>query len=381
MTESSKRAWATIDLAALENNLSVVSAHCPNCKIIPVIKANGYGHGMEQIAKALAKSTTNLSAFAIATLDEALQLRSLGINMPLLLLSGFGSKEELDLCFQHDIEPVLHSEQQLQQLEKRLQQEPHAAARRFWLKFNSGMNRLGLTAAQIIQAYKTLSSYPEIELVLMSHLACADDPENLSASDYTRHQLAQFDELREQLVANHSAPLSASFAASAGILDLPASHQQIVRPGIMLYGASPFLNRSSEEVGLLPVMTLHSRLIAINEIEAGASIGYGATYTCERDTRLGVLAIGYADGYPRSAASGTPVLMKTASGDKMTRLIGRVSMDMITIDLTDLSDAQLGDEAVLWGKGLPAEEVAKHAGTISYELFCKVTARVAFEYN
>lgn len=380
MTESSKRAWATIDLAALGKNLSVVSDHCPESKIIPVIKANAYGHGLEQIAKALAESPTELSAFAVATIDEALQLRSLGYNRPVLLLSGFGNEQEMELCFEKGVEPVLHTPQQLLLLEDYLQKKATSGIGRLWLKLNTGMNRLGLPAREVIEACKKLRKYPEIEVVLMSHLACADDIENIAAIDFTRQQLMQFDGAREQLSSSGSATLGASLAASAGILSLPASHHQFVRPGIMLYGASPFLNRSAEDIGLSPVMTLHSRLIAINEARAGDSIGYGATYTCERDTRIGVLAIGYGDGYPRSAVNGTPVLIKAASGDRKASLIGRVSMDMITVDLTGMDDVKLGDEAVLWGKGLPADEVAKNAATISYELFCKVTGRVDFEY-
>jgi alanine racemase len=170
-------------------------------------------------------------------------------------------------------------------------------------------------------------------------------------------------------------------AASAGILGLPATHYDIVRPGIMLYGASPLTTATGEELGLLPVMTLYSRLIAINAVAAGASIGYGATYTCDRDTRVGVVAIGYADGYPRSAINGTAVLIQTQAGSVRTRLIGQVSMDMITVDISGVDSVQLGDEVVLWGVGLCADEVAKQAQTISYELFCKLTARVDFEYD
>lgn len=380
MTESSTRAWATIDLAALVKNLATVSTHCPDCEIIPVIKANAYGHGMEQTAKALAESLIELAGFAVATIDEALELRDLDYKLPLLLLPGFANHQQMELCFIHGIEPVVHTLQQLEQLEDYFQQEEQGGGGRIWLKFNTGMNRLGLPAPEVIRAYERLQKYPQTEVVLMSHLAWADDPEDPTATEFTQQQLDRFHQVRQQLAGPDSTPPDASFAASAGILTLPESHYQIVRPGIMLYGGSPFLKLSSEELGLLPVMTLRSRLIAINEVEAGASIGYGATYTCERDTRIGVLAVGYGDGYPRSAANGTPVLIETASGSHRTSLIGRVSMDMITIDLTDIADAQLGDEAVLWGQGLAAEEVAECAGTVSYELFCKVTERTRFEY-
>ena len=317
MTESSKRAWATIDLSALQKNLSVVSARCPESRIIPVIKANAYGHGLEQVAKALVESPTDVSAFAVATMDEALQLRNLGFNTAVMLLPGFGNKEEMELCFKQAIEPVVHSEQQLEQLgdylDKKECKTKHKNPGRIWLKFNSGMNRLGLSAQGVISGYKLLYKHPATEVVLMSHLACADDLQDQSAIDFTQQQLVHFDALREQLIEIGAEPLDASLAASAGILNLPASHYQFVRPGILLYGGSAFLNRSSEELGLLPVMTLSTRLIAINEVKAGASIGYGAAYTCERDTRVGVLAIGYGDGYPRSAVNGTPVLFASSN--------------------------------------------------------------------
>jgi alanine racemase len=380
MTESSKRAWATIDLRALKKNLSRVSVYCPESKIIPVIKANAYGHGLEQVATTLVESHTNIAALAVATIDEASQLTALKLKTPVLLLPGFSNRQEMALCFKHAIEPVLHCTQQLELLNDYQPTEAGTGVARIWLKLNSGMNRLGLSPEQAVVAYSALHKLPETEVVLMSHLACSDDPQEQLSVDFTRQQQAQFEAVRETLSRISTEPLGASLVASAGIVNLPASHYQFVRPGIMLYGGSPLLNQSSEEIGLLPVMTLSARLIVINEVKAGASIGYGATYQCEHDTRVGVVAIGYGDGYPRSAVNGTPVLIKTVSGEHRTTLIGRVSMDMITVDLTGMDDVQPGDEVVLWGKGLPADEVAKSAGTISYELFCKVTNRVVFEY-
>ncbi len=381
MIDYSNRAWATIDLHALKKNLSQVSVHCPESQIVAVIKANAYGHGVEQVAQVLTAGHTKLAAFAVASLGEAMQLKTLGITNPVLLLSGFCNREEMDFCLNHDIEPVVHSLYQFEELDRYLQKAVLSGVGRVWVKFNSGMNRLGLSAEETLQVYGDLHKHPETEVVLMSHLASADDPENQSANELTRRQIAEFDSLREKLANSSQGPVNASLAASAGILALPQTHHQFVRPGFMLYGGSPFANRSSEEIGLLPVMTLSSRIIAINEVRAGATIGYGATHSCQQDTRVGVVSIGYADGYPRSAQNGTPVLVKSGSGSRRTGLLGRVSMDMISIDLTGLNDVQVGDEVVLWGKGLPADEVASYANTISYELFCKVTKRVSFIYT
>ncbi len=381
MTDSSTRAWARIDLNALKKNLFQVTAHCPQSKIVPVIKANAYGHGLEQIALALNAAHSKLAAFAVASLDEAMQLRALGISTPILLLSGFRNREELDLCLSHGIETVVHSHYQFEELDRFLRKQVLTRVGRIWLKFNSGMNRLGLAREQCLRVYRDLHRHPEIEVVFMSHLASADEPEHESARDFTQRQIAEFDSLRERLSSSGAGLVNSSLAASAAILELPQTHHQFVRPGFMLYGGSPFSNRTSEQIGLLPVMTLSSRILALNEVEAGGTIGYGATHTCQHDTRVGVVAIGYADGYPRSAKKGTPVLVKPASGARRTSLLGRVSMDMITIDLTDMDDVHVGDEVVLWGDGLPADEVARYADTISYELFCKVTKRVSFIYN
>ncbi len=388
MTDSATRARATIDLKALKKNLSLVIAHCPESKIIAAIKANAYGHGMEQIALVLNAAHSKLAAFAVASLDEAMQLRALGISTPILLLSGFRNREEMVLCLNHGIETVIHSHYQFEELDRLLrgrlpQKEVCAVLRggRIWLKFNSGMNRLGLSREECLRVYGELHRHPETDLVLMSHLASADDPENESARAFTQRQITEFDSLREQLANSSQGLINASLAASAAILNLPRTHHQFVRPGLMLYGGSPFRNRSSEQIGLLPVMTLSARILALNDVEAGGAIGYGATHTCQQAARVGVVAIGYGDGYPRSAKNGTPVLVKSASGARRTSLLGRVSMDMITIDLTGMDDVQVGDEVVLWGDGLPADEVARCAETISYELFCKVTKRVGFVYN
>ena len=380
MTKPTKRAWTIINLNALRKNLALVRALCPESRIIPVIKSNAYGHGMEQAARALKDTDTRIATFAVATLEEALELKGLNFDVPILLLNGFVSAEELALCMENEIEPVIHSTYQVELLEEQWDLELSTNKRRLWLKHNSGMNRLGMTTESCLKAYARLHKYPGTEFVLMSHLACAGDIENPDSQEVTTRQMDQFKQAYKSLIEAERVDLPRSIAASAGILTLPDTHLDYVRPGVMLYGSSPLAGSTGEEIGLQPVMTLSSRLIAINKVSAGEFIGYNASYVCDRDTLVGVVSIGYGDGYPRSAANGTPVLVKTQSGINRTRLIGRVSMDTITVDLTEIPDACINNEVILWGDDLCADEVAHAAGTIAYELFCKVTQRVTFEY-
>ena len=380
MTKSTKRAWTIINLNALRKNLALVRTLCPESRIIPVIKSNAYGHGMEQAARALKDTDTRIATFAVATLEEALELKGLNLDVPILLLSGFVSAEELALCMENEIEPVIHSTYQVELLEKQWDLELPTNKRRLWLEHNSVMNRLGMTTESCLKAYAKLHEYPGTEFVLMSHLACDGDMEIPDSQEITARQMDQFEQTYKSLIEAERVDLPRSIAASAGILTLPDTHLDYVRPGVMLYGSSPLAGSTGEEIGLQPVMTLSSRLIAINQVSAGEFIGYNASYVCDRDTLVGVVSIGYGDGYPRSAANGTPVLVKTQSGINRTRLIGRVSMDTITVDLTEIPDACINNEVILWGDDLCADEVAHAAGTIAYELFCKVTQRVTFEY-
>lgn len=379
--EPTKRAWATIDSGALKKNLGQVRALCPESRIIPVIKSNAYGHGMAEMAKALAGEHSLASAFAVATLDEALRLKQLDLGLPIVVLGGFINAEELRICLEQEFEPVVHSRFQVELLEAQFSKEIFGDKRKLWLKQNTGMNRLGMEAKTLEQAYLNLHKYPGTEFVLMSHLAWADATESGEAKQFTQAQLELFDKTRKRISVARKEKVPCSFAASAGIYTQPTSHYQYVRPGIMMYGSSPLSEQTGEELGLHPVMTLSARLMAINEVKAGDSIGYGATYTCEEDTRVGVVSIGYGDGYPRAAINGTPVVVRTENGPVRTRLIGRVSMDMITIDLSDVPDASINDEIVLWGEDLCADEVARCAGTIAYELFCQVTPRVQRFYK
>ena len=380
MTEPTKRAWATIDLEALCKNLALVGTHCPESKIFPVIKSNAYGHGMEQVARAISTSQTEVSGFAVATLQEAVELHELGYGRPILLLNGFINETELRLCLDKSIEPVVHANYQLEIANKVLSDDVFSGTHKFWVKMNSGMNRLGMAGEEARQGFLQLHTYPNTELVLMSHLAFADDMDNPASRAFTDKQMKGFLGLRKQLQKDCDETVETSMAASAGILSLPETHLNYVRPGVMLYGSSPLAKMTGGEVGLHPVMTLSSRLISISNVPAGGSIGYNATYVCEKDTRVGTVSIGYGDGYPRSAVNGTPVLVKTQTRTLRTQLIGRVSMDMITIDLSGIEDAQIDDEVILWGAGLSSDEVSKYANTISYELFCKITQRVHYVY-
>jgi alanine racemase len=277
------------------------------------------------------------------------------------LLPGFVDTAELDECRRLGIDPVIHSPYQL----ALMLANPNGITR-VWLKANTGMNRLGLNAEAWHEALTALSAVPNLAIVAMSHLACADELD----SPVTLKQKSQFD----SLLADTGA-IRKTLAASGGILAWPQTHYDIVRPGIMLYGSSPFADRSAQSLGLLPVMTLKSRLIAINTLNAGDAVGYGGTFVADRPMRIGVVSIGYGDGYPRKAPTDTPVLVETPAGMQRTTLKGRVSMDMITIDVTDLQ-VEVGASVVLWGDGLPADEIAQHCATIAYELFCQVTARV-----
>lgn len=372
------RAWASIDLGALNFNLARVRELCPTANITPVIKSNGYGHGMAQTAESLAASNTQFDSFVVATLEEALALDELRLGKAIVLLAGFVDEKELRLCLNKNIQPVIHSAYQAELAAALLSSEYQECTKKFWVEFNSGMNRLGQRQQESISTYRKLAAFPNTELVFMSHLAFADDMSLPASHDFTQQQIFQFAEAKGFLLKDFP-QLETSLAASAGILTLPATHHDTVRPGVMLYGSSPLARENGLDVGLKPVMTLSSRLIAINEVKAGETLGYGASYTCPKDTRIGVVSVGYGDGYPRSASSDTPVIVKTVAGDFRSHVAGRVSMDMITIDLRD-SDAQINDEVVLWGQGLCADDVAKSVGTIAYELFCKVTNRVKYHY-
>lgn len=346
---------ARIDLSALTFNLSRVRHAASHSRVMAVIKADGYGHGMSEVAAAL----QDADAFAVASLEEGLLLREAGIEKPVLLLEGVFSAAELTAVVQHRFELVVHHALQLDWLETL----DSSARLTVWLKVDTGMNRLGFPADDALAAWDRLAAMPQVATVQwMSHFACADEPEHPAN--------AQQESLFRELCAQREAPRS--LANSAALLTRPSSHMEWVRPGIMLYGASPMAAGYACPVELRPVMTLASELIAVHYCRKGDAVGYGQAWVCPEDMPVGVVAAGYGDGYPRHAPSGTPVRV---NGEGV-ELIGRVSMDMLCVDLRTQPQARVGDPVVLWGEGLPVESVAGAAGTISYALLCGVTPRV-----
>lgn len=348
---------AQIDLQAFQANLQTVRRHAPQSRILAVVKADGYGHGLLRVARALRAA----DAFGVAAIEEALDLRAAGIEHPIVLLEGFFEVNELAEIAARDLHIVVHHEWQLAALESARLPGSLTAI----LKINSGMHRLGFAPGEAVTAYERLAACPAVgEIQLMTHLACAEERDNPVT-------LAQIDSFA---AATAGLTGACSMANSAAVLQWPASHGDWVRPGIMLYGVSPFADSVGEEEGLKPVMTLKSRLISVRQCRRGDAIGYGGVWRCPEDMPLGVVAAGYGDGYPRSVPNGTPVLVN----GRRVPLVGRVSMDMICVDLRSQPGAAVGDEVVLWGTGLPVEEVARSAGTIGYELLCGVTRRVRF---
>lgn len=349
-----------INLAALHHNVRVVRGLAPYSRIMAMVKADAYGHGALTIAKALSE----VDGFGVASVAEALTLREAGITQAIAVMQGVSDGDEMFLAVRRGLQIVVHHQEQIPIIEGCRLTGPIDV----WLKVDTGMHRLGIRPEQARQAYQRLANASVVRSVgLMTHFASADE----LGSQQTQHQIEIFRSLQHDLAQHDTHVISDSLANSAGVLAWPAAHGAWVRPGIMLYGSSPLPDRSAKDLGLRPVMTLTSRLIAINPIHKGESVGYGGTWTADHDTRIGVVAIGYGDGYPRHAKSGTPVLIN----GELVPLVGRVSMDMITVDLGEVP-AQIGHTVVLWGEGLSADTVARCSGTISYELFCKITNRV-----
>ena len=344
-------AQALIDLAALRHNYQL-ARECSGGKALAVVKADAYGHGAVPCAQAL---QAEADGFAVACIEEALELRAAGITQPILLLEGFFEASELALIDQHQLWCVVHSLWQLDAIEQARLSRPL----RVWLKLDSGMHRVGLFPEQYQAAYQRLQASGKVDkIVLMSHFARADELDCAR----TEEQLAVFNAAREGLQAE------VSLRNSPAILGWPQVPSDWVRPGIMLYGATPFEQTQALAAQLKPVMTLQSKIISVRELPTGEPVGYAARFVAERPTRVGVVAMGYADGYPRHAPTGTPV----AVDGQLTRIIGRVSMDMLTVDLTDLPHAGLGSRVELWGAQVLASDVATQAQTIPYQIFCNL---------
>jgi alanine racemase len=344
---------ARINLSALRHNYWVAKRVAKRSRVLAVVKANAYGHGVERVGRALGE----VDGYALVEIENAVALRERQSAVPILLIEGFFEPRDLEAIAASHLATVVHNDEQLRMLEL-------AKPTRMldvWLKINTGMNRLGFPAASVRGALeRLLKSGAARSITLMTHFATADGPLGI------KEAMQRFEE------ATRGLNFPRSLANSAAIFAHPDSHADSVRLGISLYGATPFADRPAASLGLKPAMTLASQLIAIQQLAPGDGVGYGLDFRTERPMRIGVVACGYADGYPRSAPSGTPIIVHGVR----TRLVGRVSMDLITVDLGGVPEARVGSEVVLWGEGLPVDEVAQRAGTIGYELLCAVAPRV-----
>ncbi|MCG9712492.1 alanine racemase [Shewanella insulae] len=348
---------AEISGDALKANLQRLRQLAPQSKVMAVVKANGYGHGLLNVAHCLASA----DGFGLARLEEALELRAGGVTAKLLLLEGFFRPSDVATLVEHDIDTVVHHESQLEMLEAATLAKPVTV----WMKIDTGMHRLGFTLDQFETVYQRLQACPNVAkpINLMTHFACADEPNNPATAEQAR----RFEQMTADL------PGDRTLANSAATLYWQATQADWIRPGIALYGVSPVVGDLGRNHGLEPAMELVSQLIAVRDHKAGDPVGYGSYWQAKQDTKLGVVAIGYGDGYPRNAPEGTPVWVN----GRLVPVVGRVSMDMLTVDLGLDATDKVGDTAVLWGKELPVEEVAEHIGTIAYELVTKLTPRVA----
>jgi alanine racemase len=346
---------ASVSLSALRHNYGIARRAAPGSKVFAVVKANAYGHGIERVARALPAA----DGFATLELDGAMALRERSPGTPVLLLEGFFEPSELKAIAAAGLSTVVHCEEQLRMLET-----GHLAqALNVWLKLNTGMNRLGFAPAAAPRLLERLaSSGAAAQVTLMTHFATSDGPEGVAEA------MCRFDSATQGLEGLRS------LANSAAIFAHPGSHRDIVRLGIGLYGATPFAEKSAAALGLQAAMTLATRIIAVQELKPGDTVGYGGGFRAKRAMRIGVVACGYADGYPRHAHAGTPVLVEGVR----VRIAGRVSMDMITVDLGPVPQAGVGSPVILWGEGLPVDEVAMESGTVGYELLCAVAPRVPF---
>ena len=352
-----RTATAAIDTQALQHNLQRVKQLAPRSRIMAVIKADAYGHGLLNAARALDQA----DGFAVASLNEAAALRQAGVTLPICVFQGFLNAEQLKQMAALELQPVIHQHWQIDMLEAVSLDRPLNA----WLKVDTGMGRLGLPPDQADACWQRLRQCSRIgRLGLMSHFANADVP----GHDSNRQQIERFNALARHLDAHNG--LGTSLSNSAGLTAFAEAQGDWVRPGIMLYGSSPILDTSAADLDLRPVMQLTSKLIAINHRRKGDVIGYGSQWQCPEDMPVGVVAIGYGDGYPRHARMGTPVWLR----GQRAPLVGRVSMDLLTLDLRSVEQPECGDEVVLWGRELSVDVIAEHAQTIAYELLCKMAS-------
>ena len=366
MTTPHWRARARIDGRALRHNLGRARQLAPGCRVMAVVKSNAYGHGLTEVARALAG---RVDAFAVATLQEGIDCRAAAPAASVTILSGLQRPEDLTVCAQQRLHPVLHDEQHLQWVERH---RAEMKALNPWLKIDTGMHRLGIAPAQLSDAIARLQRCGVKRMRLMSHLANADDV----GDAYTDMQLQRFKRATDELNA------ARSLANSAAVMKWPRTHFDWVRPGIMLYGGSPLLGVHGPALDLQPVMRLEAKLISVKRIRQGDTVGYGGDFTAPKAMRIGIVGFGYGDGYPRSVdrgdhgnhSNGGPAVLIDG---KRAPLLGRVSMDMLTVDVSACDDARIGSTVTLWGDGLSVDEVATWNGGSAYELLCKISERVA----
>lgn len=350
-----------IDATALLHNLNQVRLSAPNSKIIAMVKANAYGCGIPEVVSVL---DGRVYAFGVACLEEAMAIRAIGVRSDCVLFQGVFSSDELQLVAAQQFQLVIHQPHQLQWLLS----IPLENKIKVWVKINTGMHRLGFSPEDSYEVINAIANCPwvEEEIGLMTHLASADEPDHPT----NQNQLRLFREM-----ALPPRRFIKSIGNSAAILALPDSHADVVRPGIMLYGVSPFANQCGQELGILPVMRFVSAISAIHYYPGQARIGYGGTWQTSRPSIIGIVAAGYGDGYPRHIAQNTPVWIN----GQFAPIVGRVSMDMLTVDLTDCPDVKMGDPVELWGQYIPVEKIALSAGTIAYELLCQFSPRVRLD--
>jgi alanine racemase len=350
---------AIIDVAAMQHNLAVARSHAPQSKVWAIVKANAYGHGLVPAIEAFADA----DGLGLIEPDGAVRLRELGWSKPVLLLEGFFDAADVAMLEQYNIQTAVHCNEQIALLEAAKPQKKIDVH----LKMNTGMNRLGFMPDAFRAAYARLQAVPHVRIVgMMTHFANGEHLDHAVVS--VTEQIKRFKQATDGLAGVHS------LCNSAGDLVHSEAAADWVRPGIMLYGGTPG-GKTAEEYGLRPAMTLASEIIGIQDIRAGDAVGYGSRFVASHAMKIGVVACGYADGYPRHAPTGTPVLVNGVR----TRTVGQVSMDMIAVDLSAIPDAKVGSEVILWGKGLPIDDVANSAGTIGYELMCAVAQRVRIE--
>lgn len=348
--------YVEIDLNALRHNLAQVRRYAPHSKVLAMIKANAYGHGQTACAMAL----KDADGFGVARIDEAIALRQAQITQRILLMGGVTSAEELEIAQAYNLEFIVHDKQQIDLLNAYRGEHQFS----IWMKIDTGMRRLGFHPTEAEQAYQILKHHPHVKqpFVVMTHLIAPEKCEQT----FTQEQYDLFQQITEKW------PEEKSIAKSAGIMAWPKTQVDWVRPGIMLYGISPFIDKCGQDLGLKPVMSLKTQIIRINPCKQGDNLGYGGHWRCPRDMRIGIIAIGYADGYPRHIQDYGPVLV---NGHRCG-VVGRVAMDLMMVDLTHAPNAAVGDTVTLWGAGLPIEQVALAAQTVSYTLTTAISGRV-----